>query len=145
MSECLFVDASFWIALRDPRDQRHQIARTIILHLGPLRPQLVSTLLVAAETHAYVSRNPKIRAQVLDDIQISRAFRIAEVSLADHDRAFIYLRQCADKTYSLCDAISHAIMRRLEIRRVLTFDDHFTQMGCFTVIDRPDPPLSDHG
>jgi hypothetical protein len=39
-----------------------------------------------------------------------------------------------DKTYSLCDALSFAVMERLKISRAASFDAHFRQYGKFVVL-----------
>ena len=44
------------------------------------------------------------------------------------------LRQYRDKSFSLCDAVSFIVMRRLGLRQAATFDEHFRQLGEFEVI-----------
>ena len=43
--------------------------------------------------------------------------------------ALSLLRSRADKTYSLCDAVSFVLMYRLGITEALTTDRHFEQEG----------------
>jgi predicted nucleic acid-binding protein len=138
MNENIFIDASFWIALRSPKEEFFELAHAIIAKLARLRPKLVTTLLVAGETHAYLSRSRKFRKLVLDDIESNPIFRIEPLMPEDEKAAFAMLRDHDDKAYSLCDALSFSLMARLRIARVLTFDDHFSQVGAFQVIDHPD-------
>ncbi|RIK44398.1 MAG: hypothetical protein DCC58_08295 [Chloroflexi bacterium] len=51
------------------------------------------------------------------------------ISARDERRAREILRLHADKTYSLADATSFAVMERLRIDQALTLDQHFSQYG----------------
>lgn len=46
-----------------------------------------------------------------------------------HNEAMQLLETQLDKTYSLCDAVSFALMRRLGLLDALTTDHHFEQAG----------------
>ena len=93
------------------------------------RTRFVFTSFVLAETHAYFSRSPALRTQILDDAQRNPALHWEPVSQSDETAAVTLLRQQRDKEYSLCDAISFVVMRRLGISRAATFDGHFRQFG----------------
>jgi predicted nucleic acid-binding protein len=47
----------------------------------------------------------------------------------DYTQAIALLEARPDKHYSLCDALSFLIMRRMNIREALTTDGHFEQEG----------------
>ena len=47
----------------------------------------------------------------------------------DHRASLELLQQRPDKRYSLCDAASFLVMRRMNIREALTTDHHFEQEG----------------
>ena len=130
----VFLDASCWIALRDRREPWHGRARAVVKSLLSQRKQFVFTSLVLAETHAHFSRSPRTRCQVLDDAQGNPALHWEAVSSPDEAEAIRLLRQYEDKSYSFCDAISFVVMRRLRVRKVATFDDHFRQFGEFEVV-----------
>ena|ERR1051325_1172553 len=138
MSESIFLDASFWIRFRNPKDSKMEFARAIVAGLAPSRPIFVTTLLVAAETHAYFARNSNLRGRILQDIENSSLLRLEQIRHEDEKEAFHLLRAQTDKSYSLCDAISFTIMKRLKISRALSFDEHFAQTGQFQIIDHPD-------
>ena len=48
--------------------------------------------------------------------------------------AMALLRSHADKTFSLCDAVSFVLMRRHHIREALTTDHHFEQAGFIRLL-----------
>jgi uncharacterized protein len=131
----VFTDASFWIGLRDPRDQFNARAARLAHYLLEQRCHLVLTPLVFAEVHAQFSRALRKKAQVLRDCWSNPIVRIEQATRADQEQAIEILQQHDDKSYSFCDAVSFVIMMRLGIQRVVTFDDHFRQFAEFTVID----------
>jgi predicted nucleic acid-binding protein len=51
------------------------------------------------------------------------------INEATHAEAMNLLESRADKSYSLCDAVSFVLMRRLAILDALTTDHHFDQEG----------------
>ncbi len=130
----VFLDASFWIALRDPREPWHtraqQATRTILSQKLPF----IFTSFVLAETHANFTRAPKIRIQILNDAQRNPTLRSEQVLPADEAQAIELLRRQHDKNYSYCDAVSFMVMRRLGLRRAASFDEHFRQFGEFEII-----------
>jgi predicted nucleic acid-binding protein len=131
----VLLDASFWIALRDPREPRHSQARKAAEKLLGQRTRFVFTSFILAETHAYFSRSPALRAQILDDAQQNPALRWEPVWQSDETAAVALLRQHRDKEYSLCDVISFVVMQRLGIRRAAAFDGHFRQFGGFEIVE----------
>ena len=134
----IFVDTSFWVSLRDRREQYHAQARVIMMETIRQRVPLVATLLILAETHTYFSRSKPLREQILRDFLENPVVRLEDVTSTDRDAAVHLLRKHDDKDYPLADATSFAVMQRLGIRRVLSFDVHFRQFGGFEVLGLPE-------
>ena len=130
----LFLDSSFWIALRDEKETEHKRAAEITAHLLNRKERLVVTPLVFAETHAYFAKAPYRAQQILDDFENNPILVCEQPTPLDQREAIRLLRRHTDKTYSFCDAVSFIIMQRLELKRAATFDDHFRQFGKFEVI-----------
>ena len=135
MTSPVLLDASFWIALRDAREPWHSRARQATEKLFRTRTRMVFTSFILAETHAYFSRSPALRQQILDDADKNPTLRWEPVLLSDETEALALLRQHRDKEYSLCDAISFVLMQRLGIRRAASFDQHFRQVGGIELVD----------
>ena len=133
-SEAVFLDASCWIALRDPEELRHAAAQRVVAEVLRQRRGFVVTSFVFAETHAYFARSRFRRQQILDDFEQNPVIRNEPTTLADHDEAIQILRRYADKAWSFCDALSLVVMRRLGLRQAASFDQHFHQFGEFEVI-----------
>jgi predicted nucleic acid-binding protein len=62
------------------------------------------------------------------------ALSIERVRVEDEVRAMALVRAHDDKSYSLCDATSFAVMERLGIAEALAFDRHFREYGRFTIL-----------
>jgi predicted nucleic acid-binding protein len=135
MTSRVLLDASFWIALRDPREPWHQRARKATERMLSLRTRFFFTSFIMAEAHAHFSRSPAIRTQILDDAQRNPALHWEPVLHMDEEEAVQLLRRHRDKNYSFCDVISFVIMRRLEIPKAATFDQHFRQFGEFEIVE----------
>lgn len=135
MSGQVFLDASFWIAYRDERQEFHLRAKEIIPRLFRERVLFVTTFPVICEIHAHFARSRLKKRLVLDDLFSNPVVHIEEVSAQDQREALDLLRAHQDKSYSLCDAASFVVMRRLEVGRALAFDEHFRQFGEFEIIN----------
>ena len=130
----VFIDASFWIALRSRDEPEHEAARELARRLAAERQPLVTTDLVFAEIHAYFSRFRRLREQVLSDFWDRGLFQVRDTTFADKQAAVRLLRAHPDKTYSFCDAVSFVVIKRLHLRRAASYDDHFRQFGGFEVL-----------
>ena len=131
-----FVDSSFWIAIRNDRDQYH---RRAIEWLGdPDGGPLVTTNQVRGETWTFLRRrvgHPSA-SQFLATLERSRRTRVVFVSEEMEADALRWLRKHDERPYSFVDATSFVIMREARLTHALTTDTHFRQMG-FQVLPGP--------
>ena len=130
----VFIDASFWVTYRKKSDARQNDAARIVARLYHENARLVSTLPIFCEIHAAFTRDPQQREVVIQDLWKNHLVTIEEISMQDQANAMEILRTNDDKTYSLCDALSFAVMRRLRIGRAASFDRHFKQFGEFEIL-----------
>jgi predicted nucleic acid-binding protein len=134
MNGRVFLDASFWIAYRDERQNLHEQAKRILAAVFRRQTKFVTTLPVLCETHAHFSRKAEKKHLIIQDFDNNPLVQIEAITPADQQQAFELLRRQADKTCSLCDAISFILIRRLGLKQVLAFDSHFRQFGEFEII-----------
>lgn len=134
MNERVFMDSSFWIMLRDDKEPEHGRVMGVARQLLTRRTQLVITEMILAETHAYFCRSRPRARQILDDFENNRAIHCEFIAPQDLNAAIALLRQHRDKAWSLCDAISFSIMRRMGIHRAASVDQHFCQIGEFEIV-----------
>ena len=94
----------------------------------------MTTIPVFCEIHAFFSRNPGRRKTVLVDFWKNPLVEFEPVSHEDCESAVEFMSLQIDKDYSFCDVLSSVVMKRLEITRVATFDQHFRQFGGFEIV-----------
>ncbi len=125
----IFVDTSFWVALRNRRDSSHDTARMLLTAHGA-EPLLTSNH-VRGETWTFLRRRAGHRSAVdfLESIDRSPRLRLVVVSEDMESAALRWLRRHDEREYSFVDATSFALMRALRIRDALAFDGDFTAAG----------------
>lgn len=125
----IFVDTSFWVALRNRRDPRHTEAVGLLARYeaGPL----VTTNHVRGETWTYLRRKAGHAAAVdfVDTLKASPRVRVVFVPEDLEAEAVRWLRRHDEREYSFVDATSFALMRSLKIRDALVFDGDFSAAG----------------
>jgi uncharacterized protein len=130
----VLVDTSAYFAFIDVRDGNHPHAQAIARRLAALRSQLYTTNFVVAETHALLLTRlgRHIALRFLQEIDTSTTLTV-RVDEANEQRARAIIEQYADKSFSLADATSFAVMERLRIAAAFTFDRNFAQYGLHVV------------
>jgi uncharacterized protein len=123
-----FADASFYIALASPRDQKHAVASEFA---GTFTGRVVTTECVLTEVGNYLS-HPAHRLKFLELVARLRADRettIVPSSSVLWDRGLEFYARRADKQWSLTDCISIVVMKELGLTDALTADRDFEQAG----------------
>jgi predicted nucleic acid-binding protein len=125
----IFVDTSFWIALRNRRDQHHDDA--VALLESTADAQLVTSNHVRGETWTYLRRKAGHASAVafLDAVRGTGRLRTIHVTDDLERRALTWLRRHDEREYSFVDATSFALMRSMKVRDAFAFDGDFTAAG----------------
>jgi uncharacterized protein len=125
----IFVDTSFWVAVRMSRDQHHDEARDL---LGRLHDEvLVTSNHVRGETWTFLRRRGGHPAAVafLDMLTRTRRVEVVPVEPDLEERALRWLHRHDEREYSFVDATSFVLMRSLKIRQALAFDGDYAAAG----------------
>lgn len=129
-----FVDSSAYYALADADDGNHQVALTIGRRLIVEPRRLYTTNFVRAEAQALVLNRLGRRHAVRFLAELARSATIlVRVTEAGEVRALAIIDQYDDKSFSLTDATSFAVMERLRLATAFTFDRDFVRFG-FTAL-----------
>ena len=125
----IFVDSSFWVALRNRRDGHNAMARA--LWESHADSTLVTSNHVAGETWTYLRRRCGHAAAVgfLDALDGSARLQILALEKRQEEDAFRWLRHHDEREYSFVDAASFVLMKALRIREALAFDGDFSAAG----------------
>lgn len=125
----IFVDTSFWVALRNRRDGRHQDAGKLLrCYAGRV---LVTSNQIRGETWTYLRRRAGHAAAVafLDALENSPRIQIILAEESHEKTALRWLRQHDEREYSFVDATSFALMRAHRLSDAFAFDGDFTAAG----------------
>ena len=125
----IFVDTSFWVALRNRSDARHEEAAALLAGHGD--EGLVTTNHVRGETWTFLRRRAGHGAAVdfLDAVEQSPRVEIVHVPEKTETQALRWLLDRDEREYSFVDATSFALMRSRRIRNALAFDGDFAAAG----------------
>ena len=135
----VFADASYWIALLNPRDALHRKAKSLAESLG--RTWIVTSEMVFTELlNDYSSRGAALRLAAVRLIQRLRqnpnVSVVPQSSLQFQESLALYTERL-DKTWGLTDCASIQIMVREGLTQALTHDRHFQQAGFRALLRDP--------
>jgi predicted nucleic acid-binding protein len=136
MKRAVLWDSSAVVALLDGTDAYHAAAGVIAERLSTDARPSVMTNYLEVETHALLLN--RLGRGTAREWLLCRALPLVRALPDDEQRAKEILARYGDKDFSLCDAISFAVMERLGVRTVFSFDRHFLQYGRFEVLGRGD-------
>ena len=125
----IFVDTSFWVAVRNRRDSHHAEARSLFATHAD--GALVTTNHVRGETWTFLRRRAGHAPAVdfLDVLSASPRVRVVHVTAELEQSAMEWLRRRDDREFSFVDATSFAVMRAERIQHALAFDGDFSAAG----------------
>ncbi len=128
----VLIDSSGFAALTNQDDSNHHVARAIWDRLRLERLAPFTTNFIVAETHALLLA----RADHATARRWLRLVTVPEtwVSQEDYSRGKQIIDTYRDKSYSMTDAISFAVMERIGVSLAFTFDVHFDQFGLTRVV-----------
>lgn len=132
----IFVDSSFWIAVRLRRDEHHDDAAELLERHGG--ESLLTSNHVRGETWTFLCRKAGHESAVhfLDRLARTSRLNVAFVNEGLETQALRWLRRHDEREYSFVDATSFALMRSLRIKEALAFDGDFAAAGFVEL--RPD-------
>jgi uncharacterized protein len=125
----LFVDTSFWVALRRRHDRRHESA--VSLFEATRERPLLTSVLVLGELWTLVRRRGD-HVEAVEAVSLIESSARVELPRIDHaleDEALAWLRVHDERPSSFVDATSFALMRKLRITGALAFDGDFAAAG----------------
>lgn len=125
----IFVDTSFWVALRNRRDPRHEEADALLRQHAD--GGLVTSNHVRGETWTYLRRQAGHGSAVafLDALEGSERIEVLRVEERHEARSLAWLRQRDEREYSFVDATSFMLMESRKIHEALAFDGDFSAAG----------------
>ncbi|MBW4633439.1 MAG: PIN domain-containing protein [Iphinoe sp. HA4291-MV1] len=128
MSNKIFVDTLFVVALINQRDQYHQRAAELADRLEGY--PLLTTDAVLLEIGNALARGYKDEAvEIIEEFFASDEVEIVQLTPELFEQAFTLYKSHKDKAWGLVDCISFVVMKQAGVSEALTFDQHFVQAG----------------
>mgnify|MGYP002784175840 CR=1 FL=1 len=130
----MLLDTSGLYSFFDDSDARHNDA----VALFQAADVLLTHDYVLAEFIPLCHTRGLNRHKALEFVRVLLANQLIEIiwtNEGDYVQALALLEARADKTYSLCDAVSFVLMRERGITDALTTDKHFVQEGFTRLLD----------
>jgi len=134
----IFIDTSAFIAIRAGDDINHEKAQKFLKIIKEKRLLLHTTNFIVDEVYTYFCRVHEIAVEMTELIIKNPLIILHRVGVDDENHAWKILKIFNDKDFSYTDATSFAVMRRLGIKTVFAFDEHFDQYGEFIVVPMDD-------
>ena len=125
-------DSSAILALLDADDADHKRAVAIARQIASQRLPSLITNYIEVETHALLLR--KLGRALAREWLLTGGLPVIRALVEEEDRAREMIARHSDKDWSLCDAISFAVLDARRIRRAFTFDRHFLQYGRIEIL-----------
>ena len=124
-------DSSAILALLDADDADHDRAVVVAERVASDRRPSFITNYIEAEAHALLLR--KLGRAIAREWLLTAGLPTMRALPREEERAKAILARHTDKDWSLCDAISFAVLESRGARTAFTFDRHFRQYGRFEV------------
>lgn len=132
MKHAVLWDSSAVLALLDADDADHRAATLIAREIAEEKRPSFITNYVEVETHALLLR--KLGRALARQWLLSEGLPVVRVSPREELHAKELLERYSDKDWSLCDAISFAVINSREVGAAFSFDRHFLQFGRCRVL-----------
>ncbi len=132
MTRRVLWDSSAILAAMDADDAWHAAARDVTRRLGEEERPSFITNYIEAETHALLLR--KLGRAAAREWLLAAGLPVVRALPSEEERARAILLRHADRDWSLCDAISFAVMESRRVTTAFSFDHHFRQVGRFTIL-----------
>ncbi len=130
--QAVLWDSSAVLALLDANDADHKCAVAVAGHIASERRPSLVTNYIEVEAHALLLR--KLGRMLAREWLLTGGLPVVRALPAEENLAREIVARHSDKNWSLCDAISFAVMDTRGIRRAFTFDHHFLQYRRIEVL-----------
>lgn len=131
ISSKVFVDSSFFKALIDKRDDFNKEANKIWAKLEKEKVILITSNYILDETFTLIRTKCGLKTvNVFREnlAESSKVLKFVRITVADEAEAWNWFLNDWSKL-SFTDCVSFAVMKRLKLTRVVTFDQHFKKAG----------------
>ncbi|MBI4067280.1 PIN domain-containing protein [Candidatus Gottesmanbacteria bacterium] len=132
----IFIDTNAFIALIDPKDKFHKAA--IGWWKANRETKLITSNIVTIETLGWMryKKGKRIAVEAGKTILFGEGISILPITNQDELAAWQLFQKIDGRGISMVDCTSFVLMKRLNIKKVFTFDQDFKTVG-FSVLPAP--------
>ena len=135
MTRGVLWDSSAILALLDADDADHTRAVAAAKQIAAEKRPSFITNYIEVEAHALLLR--KLGRSLAREWLLTGGLSVVRVMPPEEQRAKQLLARYTDKDWTLCDAVSFAVMDSRRVKRAFTFDHHFRQYGRLEILGLP--------
>jgi predicted nucleic acid-binding protein len=128
VSNQIFIDTLFVIALINRRDQYHHQALDLAEQLEG-HPLLVTDAVLLEIGNALARRYKQEAVAILEQFVAAEEVEVVHLTPRLFAQGLALYKSHQDKAWGLVDCISFIVMREAGVTQALTFDQHFVQAG----------------
>lgn len=132
MTRSVLWDSSAILALLDADDADHARAVDVARDIAAEPRPCFITQYIEAEAHALLLR--RLGRALAREWLLFGGLTVVPALPAEEGRAKALLASHTDKDWTLCDAVSFAVMEARKVHRAFTFNRHFRQFGRVQVL-----------
>lgn len=129
----IFIDTSAFIALRVADDNNYKIAQKQLDLIKEKKLVLHTSNFILDEVYTYFCKYNSIALEMANLILNNPIITLHRINVEDEENTLKILKRFTDKNFSYTDATSLALMERLKLKVVFSFDQHFEQYGKFQI------------
>lgn len=128
--DSIFIDTAFFKALIDANDDFHQDAVDILDRINKQSSPLITSNYILDETITLIRvKCGRERVKELQEVLLKlKNLKLKRVTSEDEKNAWKWFWNDWSKL-SFTDCVTFALMKRLDLERVATFDQHFSLAG----------------
>ncbi|MFZ5880731.1 MAG: type II toxin-antitoxin system VapC family toxin [Chloroflexota bacterium] len=131
MTDKLFLDTAFAIALISPKDIFHDKAMALSSQIrqGGIHMLTTRAILIEIGNSLAKANTRQAAIEMLESIEADDGITIVPMTEELYKESFKFFGSRMDKEWGLVDCISFVVMQKFELTEALTSDRHFEQAG----------------
>lgn len=131
MTDKLFLDTAFVIALISPKDIFHDKAMALSRQIrqGGIHMLTTRAILIEIGNSLAKANTRQAAIEMLESIEADDGITIVPMTEELYKESFKFFGSRMDKEWGLIDCISFVVMQKFDLTEALTSDRHFEQAG----------------
>ncbi len=134
MQRTIFVDTSYIVALVNPPDSRHSVAKQLAKQFRD-RPLLTTDVVLLEFGNALAGQRKRQAIGTIERFLSADNIEVVRLNPELFDKGFALYKARQDKAWGLVDCISFVVMQEAGVTQALTADRHFAQAGFEVLMD----------